>query len=87
LDNRNNDPYWKVLADHLRKLDVDFYWKSFNIATEKSISRPLPPPRPCIGKGLFLVMKQEHTPPILTGDEEPVSLRNPDHRNLKRNSR
>lgn len=81
MNNENNDPQWKKIADDLRKLNVDFYWKMVH---ERPASRPMPPPRPCISKDISMATKQEHTPPIITGDEQPVSPQSSIHRKMKR---
>jgi hypothetical protein len=83
VNNQSNDPHWKEIADYLRKLNVDFYW---NMVHEKPLSRPLLPPRPCMGMKISMDMKQEHTPPILTGDEDPAFSLKSETEKGKRNS-
>jgi hypothetical protein len=86
VNNESNDPYWKELADYLRKLNVDFYWKTQSMVHDKSAYQPKPPPRPFKGGGISMTMRQEHTPPVLTEDEEPVSSQKSENRDRKRNS-
>jgi len=80
VNNESNDPHWKELADYLRKLNVDFYWKAQNMISEKKANNILPPSRPMrrTGMGISMTMRQEHTPPVLTEDEDPVSSKNPE---------
>jgi len=85
VNNDSNNPYWKELADYLRKLNVDFYWKTQNMVHEKSGYQPKPPPRPSKGGGISMTMRQEHTPPVLTEDEEPVSSQKSENKDRKRN--
>ena len=81
VNNDSNDLYWKELADYLRNLNVDFYWKMVH---EKPLSRPLPPPRPCVGGRIAMTMKQEHTPPVHAGDEDPVTSKKSEIKDRKR---
>jgi len=73
VNNESNDPYWKELADYLRKLNVDFYWKTRNMVHERSVYKSTPPPKPSMSGGISMSMRQEHTPPALTEEEDPVS--------------
>jgi hypothetical protein len=82
VNNDINDLYWKELADYLRKLNVDFYWKMVH---EKPFSRPLLPPRPCMGKKISMNMMQEHTPPLPIGDEESTFSQKSETGNRKLN--
>ena len=86
MNNENNDLYWKELADYLRKLNVDFYWKIQDMLQERSANIHNPPPKPSRGGGISMTMKQEHTPPVLVGDEEPVPSQKFKNEDRKRNS-
>ena len=86
MNKESNDPHWKEIADYLRKLNVDFYWKTQDMLQERSGYNPNPPPKPSRGGGISMTMRQEHTPPVLAGDEEPVSSQKFESEDRKRNS-
>lgn len=73
MSNGSNDQHWKELADHLRKLNVDYYWRVRNRISEKNardigaLSRPVR----SSGMGISMSMRQEHTPPDLLEKTKP----------------
>lgn len=69
----SNDPHWKELADYLRKLNVDFYWRIQDRISEESACKAMPPSRPVHGSGLGISMniRQEHFPFVTTEEKEP----------------
>lgn len=79
-----DDPHWKDLADYLRKLNVEFYWKTRNMVQEKPGHRPMPPPRPSRGGGISMAMKQEGEPPPLMDDQVHDSKRQSEIQHLKK---
>ena len=88
MNNESNDPHWKELADYLRKLNVDFYWKTQNIISEKKANNIQPPSRPMrrAGMGISMTMRQEQAPPALSGDEESAPSQKYENRDRKQNS-
>jgi hypothetical protein len=86
VNKESNDPHWKEIADYLWKLNVDFYWKTQDMLPERSGHIPNPPPKPSRGGGISMTMRQEHTPPVLAEDEEPVSSQKFESEDRKRNS-
>jgi hypothetical protein len=79
VSHENNDPHWKELADYLRKLNIEFYWRSQNLISEKKARNIEPPSKPVrTGGGISLNMRQEHTPPIFAEDRKPGLLQKPD---------
>ena len=88
VNNESNDPHWKELADYLRKLNVDFYWRAQNMISEKKANNILPPSRPMrrAGMGISMTMRQDHTPPDLLGVEESAPSQKSENRDRKRNS-
>lgn len=77
MSNENNDQHWKELADHLRKLNVDYYWRIRNRISEENARNIGPPSRPVrsSGMGISMSMMQEYAPPILP---EETHTENPD---------
>jgi len=87
VNNESNDLHWKELADYLKKLNVDFYWKTQNMVSEKKARNIQSPSRPVrkAGMGISLSMRQEHTPPVLAEGEEHVPSRKAEIKGRKRN--
>jgi hypothetical protein len=86
VNNESNDPHWKEIADYLRKLNVDFYWKTQNMLYERSGYTPNSPPKPSKGGRISMTMRQEHTPPVNSGDKEFAPSQKSENRDRRRNS-
>ena len=78
-----DDPHWKDQADSLRKLNVEFYWKTRDMVQEKPGHRPIPLPRQSRGGGISMAMKQEGESPPLMDDQADDSMRHPEIQHLK----
>jgi hypothetical protein len=78
VSHENNEPHWKELADYLRKLNIEFYWKSQNMISAKKAHNIEPPSKPVRTGGISLAMRQEHTPPVFTGDRKSGHSQNSD---------
>ncbi len=82
-----DDPHWKGLADSLRKLNVEFHWKTrerlSTMVQEKPGHRPIPPPRPSRGGGISMAMKQEGEPPPLLDDHADDGKRQSEIQHIK----
>ena len=87
MNNDSNDLYWKDLAEYLRKLNVDFYWRAQNMISEKKANNILSPSRPMrrAGMGISMTMRQDHTPPDLLGGEESAPSQKSENRDQKQN--
>jgi hypothetical protein len=88
VSNESNDPHWKELADYLKKLNVEFYWKTQNMISDKKNHHIQPPSRPVrrAGMGISMAVREEHTPSVLTGDSESDSSKKYENRGPKRTS-
>lgn len=88
MSNESNDPQWKELADYLKKLNVEFYWNTQNMISDKKNHHIQPPSRPVrrAGVGISMSMRQEQTPPVLTGDSESSPSKKYENRGQKRTS-
>jgi hypothetical protein len=88
VNNESNDPHWKEIADYLRKLNVDFYWRSRNMISAKKTHYIATPSRPVrkAGMGISMSLRQEQTPPVFTEDNETALSQKSENRDRKRNS-
>ena len=88
MSKESSDPHWKELADYLKKLNVDFFWKTQNMISEKKTHNIQPPSMPVrrAGMGISMSVRQEHTPPALTGDMESDSSTKYEIQDQKRTS-
>ena len=78
----------KELADHLKKLNLDFYWRSRNLIREEKAQNIKPPAKPLrkVGMGISMFLRQEHTSPVSAITKESDNPPKSENGNQKRNS-